>query len=331
MNSSIKPLVRFVFKVFNYFKRRYSYIKFRKIQKELNCQNFWSETLSEISLVDIGASYFLPNTWRIPLSSELTHLICIDPNKDNLQYLGKTLQRARVTTIPSAVSASGGAKVLYRTNVDSGSSLYQPREVTPFEMKLNPHLQDYLFPLEKIEINTLKLEEILIKEKVTSPILLKIDIQGAELEILESITSLLMSGQIIGIEVESSLLTEPIMQGSSNFSEVSSFLSSCGFELLNLNPIFVHPIGMDGSSRTKGYLNECDAFFTLKYDDNKLISLNHKIALFMTYICFGFENYAQALIDIDSDLQRHIYKKISPIELSSFMVAMSKYGFTGTE
>jgi hypothetical protein len=51
----------------------------------------------------------------------------------------------------------------------------------------------------------------------------------------------------------------------------------------------------------------------------------------MTYICFGFENYAQALIDIDSDLQKHIYKKISPIELSSFMLAMSKYGFTGTE
>ena len=168
-------------------------------------------------------------------------------------------------------------------------------------------------------------------QTVTSPILLKLDIQGAELEVLRSVDKVLRSGQVIGIEIESSLKSDPIMQGSSNFVEVSNYLTECDFELLKLNPIYTNAKTSSSSPFNQGYLNECDAFFTLKYNNANSLNLDQKMALFITYICFGSVNHAQALVDIDVELQKYLYHYLSPKDLSKFLILIKKYGLTGVE
>ena len=318
------PIYVFLTRCCAFIIRSYKKQMFASGIKKIDCENFLYEISGELTLIDIGASYFLPDSWRLPLKNTKTHLICIEPNAYNLEYLNALDLKPKVTKIPHALSGTGGTRTLYKTNVDSGSSLFPPRAFKPLEEKLNPSLNAYFFPIEKTEIQTLTLSEILESAKITSPILIKLDIQGAELEVLQSIENILRSGDVVGIETEASLLSQPLMTGSSKFSEINLFLAKCGFDLLNLKPIF----SPNGSNSKKGYLNECDSFYVLSYDDSNSLSIEQKMALFITYISFGFANHAQALVDVDITLQNVIYKNITPSKLESLLNLIAKYGLS---
>ena len=292
--------------------------------KKIDCTNFFDEVLGKLTLIDIGASYFLPDSWRFLLKSEKNHLVCIDPNSYNLEYLSELPIQARVSRIPFALSGTGGTRTLYKTNVDSGSSLFHPRILKPIERQLNPSLQDYFFPIEKKQIETLTLGEVMKSSNISSSILIKLDIQGAELEVLKSIENILKSGSVVGIETEACLLSEPLMIGSSKFADINLFLAECGFELLNLKPIFT-PAGKES---TMGFLNECDSFYVLAYNNPNSLSVDQKIAIFITYISYGFPNHAQALVDVDIELQNAIYERITPAQLSLLLRLISKYGLS---
>src|SRR5690242_15483733 len=77
-------------------------------------------------LADVGASYFLPDTWwnyLLPLRS--AHFLLFDPVAKNLGY-GRQLGAERATVIPVALSKRNGASEFFLANTDSGSSLYPP-------------------------------------------------------------------------------------------------------------------------------------------------------------------------------------------------------------
>ena len=314
----------FLLKYERYILRTFNKIIFGWRLKRLNCTNFFDEVLDELTLIDVGASYFLPDSWRILLKSKKTHLVCIEQNAYNLEYLTNLSIRARVSRIPSALSANGGTRTLFKTNVDSGSSLFLPRSLKPIEHQLNPSLQEYFFPIEKMQIETITLGEVMKSNEITSPVLIKLDIQGAELEVLQSIKEILKSGLVVGIETEASLLSDPLMIGSSKFANINLFLAECGFELLNLKPIFTP----SEKKSSEGFLNECDSFYILAYNSPNFLSINQKMAIFVTYISYGFPIHAQALVDVDIELQSAIYKRISPVQLSGLLRLISKYGLS---
>jgi FkbM family methyltransferase len=293
--------------------------------KRIGVKDVWGELLPPITLIDIGGSYYTPRTWTIPLSVPVVKIISIDPNAENLEFLEDSPFRAQKVVAPFAVSGTGGRRKLFKTNVDSGSSLFKPRPLKPLEEKIFNDIKSYFFPIKELYVETITLNDILRNKNVTEPIFLKLDIQGAELEVLQSIESILKSGQVIAIETEASLMSDPLMQNGANFAEISEYLAKLDFELVNLVPIF-SPINTEGNLNFgRGFLNECDAFFVKSYNGEIKLSLDAKIALFVAYVMYGFSNHALALAESDTELMSLIEYRIGYNKLSSFLRLINKY------
>jgi FkbM family methyltransferase len=233
--------------------------------------------------------------------------------------------------IPYAVSGSGGTRKLFRTNVDSGSSFFKPRELKPIELKIFKEIQSYFFPIQEVEVDTVTLESILKKENVKGPIYLKLDIQGAEMEVLHSIEDYLRSGQVIAIETEASLMSEPLMKNGTNFVEISEYVAKFDYDLVNLVPIF-SPINTSGNLNFgKGFLNECDACFVKSNIGKVALNLNEKVALFVAYVMYGFPNHALALAESDSELFNSIEKSVGYAKLLTFLQLRNRYDQNSAE
>ena len=93
-------------------------------------------------------------------------------------------------------------------------------------------------PLGKITVQTVRLDDFLLKEPVASPVFLKIDVQGAEMLVLEGATRALQD-VVVGIQVEMSLV--PLYEGQALYWEVDSFLRGKGFKCSHIIPGFSDP------------------------------------------------------------------------------------------
>ena len=209
--------------------------------------------VENLTLVDIGASYFLHKPWIPLILGGRAKLISVDPNSENLTYLD-FFPRIDVQKVPAALSSESGTRTLYVTNVDSGSSLFPPNP-SHEDLLRSPELHNYLFPVREVtlEVSTLDLLPISNGHWLA----IKIDTQGAELEILRGASGLLRNGRILSVEAEISLLSRPIMAGSPNFSDISSFLDQHQFELIWIRP--TSPV--KSNFKTQIRQSEADALF----------------------------------------------------------------------
>lgn len=267
---------------------------------------FWRDLQIKLLGVDVGASYYPNPRWFHFLQLSNFEFVAIDPNDENLNYLDTWRNKAATRRIPKAISGSGGVKTLYKTNVDSGSSLYKPNYVGSNLIRLGEGPRDYLFPFEEKKIDTSTLIDAVQLDLEIRPITIKLDVQGAELDILKGAESILDKGQVILVEVEASLLTNPLMLGSTKFFELESFMREKNFDLIDLKPIFSSGWKKRSIRRGNGVLNECDAVYAL--DPNLILrnDLNFRKAAFMTFVIYGFQEQAVALAKSDTDLRQAI-------------------------
>jgi FkbM family methyltransferase len=93
-------------------------------------------------------------------------------------------------------------------------------------------------PVGKITVPTMKLDDYLFEEPVASPVFLKIDVQGAEMLVLEGATRTLQD-VVVGVQVEMSLV--PLYEGQSLYWEVDGFLRAKGFKCSHILPGFSDP------------------------------------------------------------------------------------------
>jgi FkbM family methyltransferase len=85
-----------------------------------------------------------------------------------------------------------------------------------------------------LQMTAVPLDEIMAKEHLNAPDLLKIDTQGSEFDILRGSTHTLRETSLIEVEVE----FYPMYEGQPLFADLDPLLRSSGFELLYLNRIF---------------------------------------------------------------------------------------------
>jgi len=209
--------------------------------------------VENLTLVDIGASYFLHKPWIPLILRGRAKLISVDPNSENLSYLD-FFPGIDVQKVPAALSTESGTRTLYVTNVDSGSSLFPP-DPSDEDLLRWPGLSDYLYPVKEVNLEVTTLDLLLSNKDQWLAI--KIDTQGAELEIIRGASALLRQGRILSVEAEISLLSRPIMSGSPNFSDISSFLDQHQFELIWIRP--TSPV--KNSFRSQLRQSEADALF----------------------------------------------------------------------
>lgn len=129
--------------------------------------------------------------------------------------------------IPLALGKSVEERTLYVTKAPMCSSLYPPNE--PYLKRLDglSQLVDLDF---SFDIETTTLDNFCESEKIDEIDFLQIDVQGADLDVLQGATKILDSVLAIQIEVEFSHLyiDQPL------FADVDSFLRKSGFTLFDI-------------------------------------------------------------------------------------------------
>ncbi len=256
-----------------------------------------SPYLPTVICVDVGASYFPHGKWLMFLNSPNIQWLAVEPNEANIGYANKWNWPCQVSVCKTGLSREGGSQTLYVTNIDSGSSLLPP-EILP-SMKHRVLNLGYFFPLDKRTIDTLTLPQALEGMSTTASIVIKLDTQGTELSILQGAQPLFDAVRIVGVEMESTLLAQPVMKGSGKFWQACEYLERQGFELLHIDPI--RAAGRSGR-QNGGFLNECDAVFALRRDLAANLSVEYRASLLAFYLTNLFYEEALALLEGDKKL-----------------------------
>ena len=286
---------------------------FKRLLKKATFQqqkirNFWLTIDPICTFIDVGASYFYNQHWIIPTQLPKSTMIQVDPNPQNLEYVGRHNSIARVIQVPFGLSRSGGAQKFYVTNIDSGSSVFEPK-IPP---RLSKNIESYLYPFKEVEIQTKKLTDIIPESLVNQPIALKLDTQGSEQEIIRGAEILLKTKQIVSIEVEASLLRKSFSEGGTKFCELQPYLENFGYELVDMRLNFTHGPSKPSEFSKLGILNECDALFFLNHREIAQRSLEFKLASFFLLCLYGQFGDALRLADANHDLKERIQNAVKP-------------------
>jgi len=169
-------------------------------------------------------------------------VISFEPLPEAVAQFRKNLaDRARVRIIPAALGAADGVLTFY-PNAWSQSSSALP--VTETVQKEYP----FTHQLAPIEVPVVRLDMFLSKETLAPPVLLKLDLQGYEIEALKGTTGILPRLDYILLEVA----THPMYEGQPVFSDVRRHLADAGFEFLQF---------LEGGTQLPSGRSEGDAVF----------------------------------------------------------------------
>jgi FkbM family methyltransferase len=153
--------------------------------------------------VDIGGANDLqPHWWRLV---GVAKFIVYEPHGGSYREL---LERQTANPIyrdfryiNEALSESGGQRILYQTNVPTGSSLIPPKKGG-----MGDHSRStYFWPLTEKLIQTSTLADSLDRETIGFVDMIKLDTQGTELEILRGLDRQRLSRTLL-VEAECSIL-----------------------------------------------------------------------------------------------------------------------------
>jgi len=189
----------------------------------------------DLVIADVGAAYGLPS--YLKRLEKWATLCLFEPDAEQAAELRMTHsaidRRKNVCVFEMALSASGGEHVLYQTNVPTGSSLLKPGS-DAFRDFGDPA---YFFPVVERRVLTRRLDEVLDEASIQTLDFIKLDVQGAEIEVLRGLGDRL-GHSTLGVELEVGLPGGYLEQPS--IGEVDEFLRARGFVLFDLRPVRLH-------------------------------------------------------------------------------------------
>ena len=177
-----------------------------------------------VKIVDVGAFEL---EGQEDLYSDLfiryrSEVIGFEPQNDCI--VSKNNKKCLKTVLPWAIG-DGQRVRFYKTKYPAASSTFAPNSDLVEKFLALPTMLEVE---QESEIDTRRLDDI---EEITGCDLLKVDVQGGELKVLQGAKKLLQQVSIIMTEVEFS----PIYMNQPLFSDIDSFLRDQGFFLLNLS------------------------------------------------------------------------------------------------
>ena len=233
---------------------------------------------------DIGASYYAHPNWKLFLDNKTTNWISIDPMEKNLDYLKELNVRSNISKEITALSKEGGKKTLYVTNVDSGSSLLKPEIHENNKHRVE---MDYFFPMTEKTVETKTINSIFENHfKKNFPILLKLDIQGIEFDIINSIEEEYFNN-IICVETEQAMLSKPLMENSTQINTMFDFFIKRNFELAYIKVMNCEKRNINYRVKTSYILGETDLLFLLNPDEVIKKGLSHCFAMLGVYASYN--------------------------------------------
>jgi len=251
--------------------------------------------------VDVGARGDVPPPW-IALDGA-ARVIAFEPDPDACARLSETY-RSRgngelYRALPVALSGSGGRRTLFVTHRPSGSSLLPPETAL-----LDAYVgHDYLHPITERAVDTRSLGEVLDELGEPAVDLMKLDIQGAELEVVRGLGDARID-RLLAVELEACM--EEKYRGQPTFCEIQEFMAARGFELFDLNRAYAYRVrdgaedgyhravfGVDGDSDSiAGRLWDVDALY-FRRPDAALIADETAVRKLATLYC-TYDRFVEA-------------------------------------
>jgi FkbM family methyltransferase len=198
--------------------------------------------LHNIVLIDVGA-----HTGDFAMSIDrlcgIQNGVLFEPQPKHAELLRRKMDRSRFKVHECVVADSDSTRTLEINEFDATSS-------TLSAMRDSPHLAGVNVRLRNaVECRSTTLDSALEDERFVGIDLVKIDVQGAEMDVIKGATTTLSKTTMVWIEVS----FKPLYQGSCVFGEVYDIMSQQGFRLVELDPGFRSP---------SGELLQADALFT---------------------------------------------------------------------
>ena len=179
-------------------------------------------------IVDVGARGGPEPRWDI--YGDQIHLIGFEPDAKECERLNQSAKPwRRESYYPSALYRNKGTHTLYVTQNPQASSLLKP----------NPDFVDR-FPqsapgavIATTQIQTTDIDSFMEENSLDYIDFMKIDVEGAELALLEGANRLL-SESLLGLSIE--VFFQPYRIGEPLFAHVDQYLRRFGFVLFDLQP-----------------------------------------------------------------------------------------------
>ncbi len=186
--------------------------------KFLRQKNFYPSTV-----IDIGVA---KGTKPLYMSFPKSFFLLIEPIKNYEYYLKKILKKYKGEYCLAAAShTKGNISFNFHPNHMDGSSL------------LKEEIGD-IADGQQIEVQTVKVDDLVKEKKLNGPFLIKVDIQGAELDALRGSEITMKKTEVIILEVS----FFKFMKGAPDFYEVICFMKEYGFVAYDILKGFYRPL-----------------------------------------------------------------------------------------
>lgn len=208
-----------------------------------------------LRLFDVGARGGLDPRWR-PFHGYI-EAIGFEPDPAECERLNREAgsQDPPIRFLPYALARRNEEVTLYEANWPPASSIYPPNDefLRPF-----PYASQLLAVKDRRRIDAHALDEI-CRDQELWPDCLKLDVEGAELQVLEGGERALSKALVLELEVEFA----PLRAGQPLFADVDAYLRGRGWCLLGLRRVhWRRSAGLD--PKTTGYggqLTQADALY----------------------------------------------------------------------
>jgi FkbM family methyltransferase len=173
------------------------------------------------TVIDIGAYH---GAWSLDVHRVFptAKVLMFEAAASNEPFLKSVAERIGAEYSIALLSGSGGHEKTFYVQ-ETGSSLYSERSNAP---------------KSEARLTTTALDSALAKHAIETPIFLKIDTQGSELDILAGAKNVLSRSEVV--QLECALLN--YNDGAPDFAAVVSFMNERGFKMFDIAS-FVRPNG----------------------------------------------------------------------------------------
>lgn len=178
-------------------------------------------------------------------------IFCFEPFSDSCGYLKKRfINDSNITTVERALGSKVETKSLYVSNFSNLNSLQRPNE------------RAWGFADEKsVDVETITLDQFCLENDIKQIDILKLDVQGSELDVLMGSETLLEKGNISLVYVEWQVV--PLYENHHKYFKIAEFLAGYEYEFFNLYNI--------NESRS-GQIRWADAIYTSKEIRDKMLT-----------------------------------------------------------
>lgn len=266
-----------------------------------------------IRVVDIGASSHgeLTEPYAPLIAADIASVIGFEPNVEECNRLNELYaSNGSYKYLPSFVGLGGEAK-FHETNWFMTGSLYPPNK----KVLDNFEQLDSVVTLQAVHsVGTVRIEDLVDVDDID---LVKIDVQGAELDVFSGMGSKLENALVIWTEVE----FIPLYEGQPLFSEVEMFLREKGFAFHSFDSVvsraFKPYSGLKGKYQMRDQAIWADAIFVRNFENFDMLDERKlkKLAVILDMVVGARDLCHKVLSVLDSRLGTNLsddyYKKLN--------------------